>query len=100
MIDLAQNEKNAELRRSAIEKLGLMGSERTADTLVQMYGAEKEKEIRKKVIEALFLQGNAKAIVEIYRKETDPELKKKALEQLSVMNSKEGAKLFEEILDK
>jgi len=50
------------------------------------------------VIEALFLQGNAKAIVEIARKETDPELKKKAVEQLWLMNSKEGTEFFEEIL--
>ena len=59
---------------------------------------EKETEIRKKVIEALFLQGNAKAIADIARKETDPELKKKAVEQLSIMNSKEGTEFFEEIL--
>ncbi len=98
--DLAQNEKDAGLRRAAIEKLGLMSSETTAATLLKMYGNEKEKEIRKKVIEALFLQGNAKAIVEIARKETDPELKKKAVEQLSIMNSKEGTEFFEEILNK
>ncbi len=100
MIDLAQNEKDPELRRVAIEKLGLMGSQKTADTLVKMYANENDKNIRKKVIEALFMQGNAKAIVEIARKETDPELKKKAVEQLSIMNSKEGAEFFEEILNK
>ncbi len=98
--DLAQNEKDAGLRRAAIEKLGLMGSEKTAATLLKMYGNENDKEIRKKVIEALFLQGNAKAIVEIARKETDPALKKKAVEQLSIMNSKEGTEFFEEILNK
>ena len=68
--------------------------------MLKMYDNEKEKEIRKKVIEALFLQGNAKAIVEIARKETDPELKKKAVEQLSIMNSKEGTEFFEEILNR
>jgi len=96
--DLAQNEKDAVLRRAAIEKLGLM--EGTTATLLKMYANEKEKEIRKKVIEALFLQGDAKAIVDIARKETDPELKKKAIEQLSIMNSKEGSEYFEEILNK
>ncbi|PYJ81975.1 MAG: hypothetical protein DME22_19950 [Verrucomicrobia bacterium] len=86
--------------RSAIEKIGLMGSPKTADALVKMYANEIDKNIRRKVIEALFMQGNAKAIVEIARKETDPELKKKAVEQLSIMNSKEGAEFFEEILNK
>jgi HEAT repeat protein len=98
IIDLAQNEKDPELRRAAVEKLGLMGSENTAETLVRMYGNETDKELRKKVIEALFLQGNAKAIVEIARKENDPALKKKAIEQLSIMNSKEGTEFFEELL--
>jgi Ni/Co efflux regulator RcnB len=100
MIDLAQNEKDPELRRAAIEKLGLMGSERTAGTLVKLYDNETDKGIRKKVIEALFLQGNARALVAIARKETDPELKKKAVEQLSIMNSKEATEFFEELLSK
>ena len=98
--ELAQNEKDAGLRRAAIEKLGLLDSKETAGILLKMYGSEKDKEIRKKVIEALFLQGNAKAIVDIARKETDTELKKKAVEQLSIMDSKEGAEFFEEILNK
>ena len=42
--DLAQNEKDAGLRRAAIEKLGLLGSEATAATLLKMYANEKEKE--------------------------------------------------------
>jgi hypothetical protein len=65
-----------------------------------MYAGETDKGIRKKVIEALFLQGNAKALVEIARKETDSELKKKAVEQLSIMGSKEGTEYFKELLDK
>ena len=39
---LAQNEKDADLRRAAIEKLGLMGSQKTAETLVGMYANEKD----------------------------------------------------------
>ena len=100
IMELAETEKDPELRRSAIEKLGLMRSPKTAEALARIYANEKEKGIRKKVIEALFLQGNAKAIVEIARKETDPELKKNAVERLSIMNSKEGLEYFEEILNK
>src|SRR5207253_9421052 len=54
-------------------------------------------DIRKKIIESLFVQGNAKALVAIAKTEKDPQLKKKAIEQLSVMNSKEGTELFEEM---
>jgi len=47
------------LRRAAIEKLGLMGSEGTAVTLLKMYANEKVKEVRKKVIEAMFWLGQS-----------------------------------------
>jgi hypothetical protein len=99
LLELAQNEKDPQLRRSAIEKLGMAG-EKTGDALVKMYATETDKDLRKKIIEALFMQNNAKAIVSIARTEKDPDLRKKAVEQLSMMNSKEGAAYFEEILSK
>ena len=63
-----------------------------------MYASEKEPDIRKEIIQALFLQQNAKALVDIARKETDPELKKAAAQKLSLMNSKEGTEYFMDLL--
>ncbi len=96
--ELALNEKDPALRLKAVELLGPMGAEKTGPTLVFLY--EKDKDLRRKIIEALFVQGNAKALVAIARRETDPRLKKKAVEQLSVMNSKEGSEFFMELLSK
>jgi HEAT repeat protein len=100
LFKLAREEKDPDLRLKAVELLGPVGSEKAGAGLTSLYGQEQDKGIRKKIIEALFVQGNAKALVAIARTEKDPELKKRAFEQLSVMQSKEGTELFEEILSK
>lgn len=98
--ELARTEKDLELRRAAVRNLGLMGSQRTADILTSIYTSDKELSIRKEVLNALFIQGNAKALVELARKETDPALKKEIISKLSLMRSKEAVDYLMEILNK
>jgi hypothetical protein len=100
LLELARTEKDAGLRRSAIHNLGVMNSAKSQEALVSMYANEKEIDIRKEILQALFLQQNANALVEIARKETDPELKKQAVQKLSLMNSKEGTEYLMELLNK
>ena len=96
---LAQNEKDNALRLEAIRSMGLMGS-RSADKLTSLYQTEKAVDIRKEIMNAFFLQGNAKALVDIARNEKDPELHKTAVEKLSLMNSKDSTDFMLEILNK
>jgi hypothetical protein len=100
LLELARTERDPSLRRTAIRNLGLMGSSRTGEALVSLYASEKEPEIKKEIIQAFFLQNNAKALVDIARKESDPEMKKHAVQKLSLMNSKEGTEYLMEILNK
>jgi HEAT repeat protein len=100
LIALARQEQNPKLRRLAIRNLGLMGASRTGDALVSMYASDKDTEDRRAVIQALFLEDNAHALIAIARKETDPELKKDAVQKLSLMNSKEATDFMMEILNK
>ena len=100
MIDLAKSEQNPELRREAVRALGLMGTTRTGDTLVQIYTTDKDAAIRKSVIQALFLQENATALVGLARKEQDPGLKKDIVEKLSLMRSKVATDYLIELLGK
>src|SRR6478609_2297622 len=88
MIELARSEKEPELRAAAVRNLGLMGGAKTGDTLVEMYSTEKDPAVRKNVVNALFMQGNAAALVAIARKETDPEMKKSLVQKLSMMQGK------------
>lgn len=100
LIDLARTESNPELRRLAVRNLGLMGSKNTADALLQIYASNTSPAIRKAVIEALFLQQNATALVALARKEPDPALKKDIVQRLSHMREKAATDYMLELLGK
>ena len=55
-----------------------MGRTKTGDALVGLYAKEKEFDIKRTVINALFVQNNAESLVAIARKETDPALQARA----------------------
>jgi HEAT repeat protein len=95
---LAKSEQSPELRMEAVEKLGLMG-EQTTPQLKSLYAESSDAGVRRAVLKAFFLQGNAKALIEIARSEKDPELKKQAVKQLSLMGSKEATDFMLEILN-
>ena len=98
--EAAQGEKDPEIRRAAIHNLGLIGSEDARQALLAIYAKETDRENKETVLNALFIQGNAHALVTIARGEKDPELKKVAVSKLSLMNSKEGNDYLMEILQK
>jgi HEAT repeat protein len=91
LIELAKSEPDAELRRSAIRNLGLMGKEGTGPALVAIYGTDRDPDVRRAVIEGLFLQNNADALVALARKESDPALKRRMVEKLSLMQGSKAA---------
>ena len=96
--ELARTEKDPQLRREAIRKLGLMGGTTTA-TLMSLYNAETSMEGKEAVIEAFFLQGNARALIDLSKKETNRELRKEALQKLSLMNDEEALAYMLQILE-
>jgi len=98
--ELARNEKDPELRRKAIRNLGLTGGEKAAATLAAIYAGDTDLEDRREVIQALFLQGNAHALIEITRKEKDQTLRKDAVQKLSLMNNKEATDFLLELINK
>ena len=100
ILEVAKTEKEPKLRREAVRRLGMMGVRRTGDVLAELYAGDGDPAVRREVINALFIQGNAKALVEIARKETNPELRKEAVRKLSVMKSKEATDFMLEVLSK
>jgi HEAT repeat protein len=100
---LAMNEKDPGLRMSAINYLGMMdrrNGTKGEDTLLAIYAADTNPDVRKKVINALFTSNDAKALVTLAKKETDPEMKKKIVSELSVMHSPEATAYLLELLNK
>ena len=98
LIELAKNERDPELRKSAIRNLGLMKRPGTTETLTGIYGSDQSPDVRKAVINALFLQNNAAALVTLARAEKNPEMKKEIVQKLSVMKSKEATDYLLELL--
>jgi hypothetical protein len=95
--DLARTEKDPQLRRDAIRHLGLMGG--TGTSLLALYNAETNADVKEGVIEALFLQNNARALIDLAKKETSTRLRKEALQKLSLMNDDEALAYMLQILE-
>ena len=65
LAEIARNEKVLDLKVTAIRNLGLLGGGRSGDLLLSLYNTDGRYEVRKGVIEALFIQGNAKTLVNL-----------------------------------
>jgi HEAT repeat protein len=100
---LAMNEKDPSLRMSAINDLGMMdrrNNSKSEDTLLAIYAADTNPDVRKKVINALFISNDAKALVTLAKKETDPTLKKTIVSVLANMHSPDATAYLLELLNK
>jgi tetratricopeptide (TPR) repeat protein len=100
MTEIAQNDKDPEIRRHAVKNLGIFGGHRASATLVSIYNSQADLGTKKEVINALFLSQSAKELVALARKETDPELKKALVQKMSLMSSPEITEYMMEILNK
>jgi len=98
LIELAKNEKEPELRKAAIRNLGLMKRAGTGEALTAIYASDTTPDVRKAVVNALFLQNNAAALVTLARAEKNPEVKKEIVSKLSIMKSKEAMDYLMELL--
>ena len=98
MVELARGERDPELRKAAIRNLGLMKRAGTTEALTSIYASDQSSDVRKAVVNALFLQNNATALVTLARAERNPEMKKEIVSKLSVMKSKEATDYLLELL--
>jgi len=100
MTEIAQNDKDPEIRRHAVKNLGIFGGHRASATLVTIYNSQTDLGTKREVINALFLSQSAKEMVELARKETDPELKRSLVQKMSLMSSPEITEYMMELLNK
>ncbi|HEX7139247.1 MAG TPA: HEAT repeat domain-containing protein [Vicinamibacterales bacterium] len=98
LIELAKGEKDHELRKTAIRNLGLMKRSGTSEALVSIYNSDSAPDVKKAVVNALFIQNNAPALVTLARNEKDMDLKKDIVSKLSNMSSKEAKDYLMELL--
>jgi len=76
-----------------------LGSKRTGDVLVEIYNSDKDPDIKKAVINGLFVSNNPEALVALARKESDPAMKKDMVSKLSNMRSPVATAYLLEILN-
>ena len=95
----ALQEKNPALRRQAILSLGLGKPDKTGETLRSLYTGG-DGPTRRAVIEALFLQSNAKALIDLARAEKDPALRREIVQRLAQMNSEEARDFASKAFDR
>jgi tetratricopeptide (TPR) repeat protein len=100
LVEIARNEKDENVKREAIWKLGSMRNNAQAgEALVSLYSSS-SPETRKDILNAFQMQNNAKSLIEVARKETDPNLKKRAVMSLAGMKSKEATDYLIELMNK
>ena len=98
LAEIARNEKVLELKVAAIRNLGLLGGGRSGDLLLTLYSSDPRPEVRKGVIEALFIQSNSHTLVNLARTEKDKEMRNEIIQKLSLMRSKEATDYLMEFL--
>jgi hypothetical protein len=97
---VARQESDRELRRKAIQGLGITSRGRAGAVLVEVYrAAGADRETKGAVLDALFVQGNARSLIELARGETDRELRREALQKLSIMGTPEALDFLLEALE-
>jgi HEAT repeat protein len=84
LLTAAQTEQNTDLRSEAVQQLGVMGAD---DELWQLYQKEPAIDVKKRIIQAMFVGGNVTRLIELAKTEKDPELRRTAVRNLGVMDS-------------
>jgi tetratricopeptide (TPR) repeat protein len=84
LLSLAKTETSPELRGEAVHQLGIMGAHQE---LSDLYTSETTLEVKKRILQAMFVGGNADKLVELAKNEKDPELRKIAVRNLGLMGS-------------
>ncbi|MBV8551772.1 MAG: HEAT repeat domain-containing protein [Acidobacteriaceae bacterium] len=98
LVEIARSEKDPALRVAAIKSLGLMGSNGRGDVLVSIYQSDSNTDVRKAVLNSLFLQQNGKALVELARAEKDPHMKEEIVQKMALVHTKETTEYMMEVL--
>jgi HEAT repeat protein len=87
----AKGEKTPELRREAIQQLGVMGAQAE---LWEMYRMETTAEAKRAILQALFVGGASDKISELAKTEKDPDLRRDAIHHLGLFGSERTGPLL------
>jgi HEAT repeat protein len=100
VLETAKTSREPELRREAINMLGVSGADSAVEGLVDIYTTSTSAEEKGRVIEAWLVADRKDLVLKTARTEADPRLRRKAIEALGSMEAAdELAQLFETTQD-
>jgi len=100
LVSIARDEKDPELRRKAISSLGISRKPQATAALESFYKGSTDEEVRKAALEGLFIQGNAATLIDLYRAEKDPQVRHEIVKWLGLMDSEEAHAFLSKIFGK
>lgn len=80
----ATSEADAGLRGEAVRQLGVMGAH---DELTQLYQKEASVEVKRQILQAMFVGGNGTRLLELARTEPNLDLRRTAVRNLGLMGA-------------
>ena len=93
VLEAATTERNDDLRGEAVRQLGVMNAH---EELWQLYQKETSVPVKRQVLQAMFVGGNATRLIELAKTEPDADLRRTAVRNLGLMRtSATGAALVE-----
>jgi hypothetical protein len=100
VLDTAKSSREPELRKEAINMLGVSGADSAVEGLVEIYGASSSADDKERVLEAWLVAERKDLVLKTARNEADPKVRRKAIETLGAMEAgEELAQLFETTQD-
>jgi tetratricopeptide (TPR) repeat protein len=100
LTSVAKGASGPDLQLEALQYVQMFGGAEDKKLLSDVYVASKDRDVKGRVIDALFIQGDARTLVDMARKETDVEMRKRIVERLSGMKAKEATDYMLEIINK
>jgi HEAT repeat protein len=98
LAEVARMDKDPSVRAAAVKSMGLMGKSGQPDDLTAIYRADADSQVRKAVVEALFLRQDGKGLVSLARSEKDPAMKAEIVLKMSLVQTPETREYMMEIL--
>ena len=87
-LKIVRTETDIQLRRSAIEVLGIMEA---TQELASLYASIDETELRKTVLESMMIADDTKGLMKVLQSEQDPELRAAAIQSLAISDGDDAS---------
>jgi len=100
LTSVAKSSPDPDLQLEALMYLQMFGGAADKKLLSDIYSVSKDRDVKIRLIDALFNQGDARTLVDMARKETDPAMRKRIVERLSMMKSKDATDYLVELINK